>query len=129
MKWGIEAIRNTELDRIDSYRNISFGEGYESTGWTYISLSYLQNFLETSGLSRDVIIELLPINFKGIIWSSLEDEDFEFICALTDPKRCLEILDIYNLIDAAAAYTPNMEFKLRWLKERWEKGYYIFANC
>ncbi|PGE94631.1 hypothetical protein, partial [Bacillus toyonensis] len=105
------------------------GEEYQSTNWSYLSLSHLQNFLETSGLDRDMILELLPINFKGIVWNSLESEDLEFLNTLTNPNRCLEILNRYNLLDSAAAYTPSMEYKLRWLKERWVKGYYIFANC
>ncbi|PGD66381.1 hypothetical protein COM36_30790, partial [Bacillus toyonensis] len=71
----------------------------------YLSLSHLQNFLETSGLDRDMILELLPINFKGIVWNFLESEDLEFLNTLTNPNRCLEILDRYNLMDSAAAYT------------------------
>lgn len=129
MKWGIEAIRGYELNGNDLNWYTFFGERYQSTNWSYLSLSYLQNFLETSGLNRDLILELLPINFKGIVLSSLEKEDLEFLFSLTDPKRCLEILTQYNLMDSAANYTPNMEYKLRWLKERWVKGYYIFANC
>ncbi|EJS68599.1 MULTISPECIES: hypothetical protein [Bacillus cereus group] len=129
MKWGIEAIKSYELNCNDSERYTFLGEEYQSTNWSYLSLSYLQNFLETSGLDRDMILELLPINFKGIVWNSLESEDLEFLNALTNPKRCLEILDRYNLMDSAATYTPSMEYKLRWLKERWVKGYYIFANC
>ncbi|KFM95229.1 hypothetical protein D0U04_27455 [Bacillus clarus] len=128
MKWGIEAIKNTEVNGTDIYKNLNIGEGYQSTSWTYLSLSYLQDFFESSGLSRDTILELLPISFKGIIWNFLEDEDVEFIRALTNPKRCLEILEEFSLMEAAVTYEPSMEFKLGWLKERWEKGYYVFAN-
>ncbi|EJR57316.1 hypothetical protein IIO_04843 [Bacillus cereus VD115] len=129
MKWGIEAIKSYELNCNGLERFTFLGEEYQSTNWSYLSLSYLQNFLETSGVDRDMILELLPINFKGIVWNSLENENLEFLNALTTPKRCLEILDRYNLMDSAATYTPSMEYKLRWLKERWRKGYYIFVNC
>ncbi|EJQ42080.1 hypothetical protein IEE_04243 [Bacillus cereus BAG5X1-1] len=74
-------------------------------------------------------MELLPINFKGIVWGFLEDEDIKFIRTLPSPNRCLEILEEYKLMEVAVTYEQNMEFKLRWLKERWEKGYYVFANC
>ncbi|EEL37416.1 hypothetical protein bcere0020_51710 [Bacillus cereus Rock3-29] len=129
MKWGIEAIKSYELNCNGLDRFTFLGEEYQSTNWSYLSLSHLQNFLETSGLDRDMILELLPINFKGIVWKSLESEDLEFLNTLTNPNRCLEILDRYNLMDSAATYTPSMEYKLRWLKERWVKGYYVFANC
>lgn len=129
MKWGIEAIRHTECSGTNSNRNLDLGEEYQSTSWTYLSLSYLQDFLESSGLNRDMILELLPINFKGIVWDFLENEDIKFIRTLTSPNRCLEILEEYKLMEVAVTYEPNMEFKLRWLKDRWEKGYYVFANC
>ncbi|MEX0135208.1 hypothetical protein MRBLBA71_001803 [Bacillus nitratireducens] len=129
MKWGIEAIRHTECSGTNSDKNLNLGEEYQSTSWTYSSLSYLQDFLESSGLSGDTILELLPINFKGIVWGFLENEDIKFIHTLTSPNRCLEILEEYKLMEVAVTYEPNMEFKLRWLKDRWEKGYYVFANC
>jgi hypothetical protein len=130
MKWGIEAIKSYELNCNGLERFTFLGEEYQSTNWSYLSLSHLQNFLETSGLDRDMILELLPINFKGIVWNSLESADLEFLNTLTNPNRCLEILDRYNLMDShKATYTPSMEYKLRWLKERWVKGYYVFANC
>ncbi|MED0993541.1 hypothetical protein [Bacillus nitratireducens] len=129
MKWGIEAIKHTECSGINSDKNLNLGEEYQSTSWTYLSLSYLQDFLESTGLSRDTILELLPINFKGIVWGFLENEDIKFIHTLTSPNRCLEILEEYKLMEVAVTYEPNMEFKLRWLKDRWEKGYYVFANC
>ncbi|MFY0128125.1 hypothetical protein P3K66_20735 [Bacillus cytotoxicus] len=66
MKWGIEAIKNYELNCNDLDLYTFLEEEYQSTNWGYLSLSHLQNFLETSGLDRDMILELLPINFKGI---------------------------------------------------------------
>lgn len=44
MKWGIEAIRHTECSGTNSDRNLDLGEEYQSTSWTYLSLSYLQDF-------------------------------------------------------------------------------------
>ncbi|ENQ3106220.1 hypothetical protein ACEOWJ_002228 [Bacillus cereus] len=129
MKWGIEAIKNIEFNTAENYTYIPFEDEYQSTMWTYLSLSYLQNFLESSGLSREDILELLPVSFKGVIWGSLETEDIDFIRRLTKPKRCLEIVEQFNLMESAALYEPNLEYKLRWLKVRWQKGYYVFANC
>lgn len=129
MKWGIEAIKNIEFNTAENYTYIPFGDGYESTMWTYLSLSYLQNFLESLGLSREYILELLPVSFKGVIWGSLEAEDIDFIRRLTKPKKCLEIVEQFNLMESVALYEPNLEYKLRWLKVRWLKGYYVFANC
>lgn len=65
MKWGIEAIKNIEFNTAGNYTYIPFEDEYESTMWTYLSLSYLQNFLESSGLSREDILELLLASFKG----------------------------------------------------------------
>jgi len=129
VKWGIEAIKNIEFNTAENYTYIPFEDEYQSTMWTYLSLSYLQNFLESSGLSREDILELLPVSFKGVIWGSLETEDIDFIRRLTKPKRCLEIVEQFNLMESAALYEPNLEYKLRWLKVRWQKGYYVFANC
>ncbi|MBE5096684.1 hypothetical protein COJ67_29550 [Bacillus thuringiensis] len=115
MKWGTVAIKSDELNCNDLNRYTFLVGEYHSTNWSYLSLSYLENFLEESGLDRDMILELLPINFKGIVWMSLEKADLEFLYALTNPKRCFEILDRYNLMDSAANYTPSMEYKLRWI--------------
>lgn len=59
MKWGIEAIKNYELNCNDLDLYTFLEEEYQSTNWGYLSLSHLQNFLETSGLDRDMILELL----------------------------------------------------------------------
>lgn len=128
MKWGIEAIRNIEFNGTEQYAILPHRNGFQSAMWTHLSLSHLQNFLESSGLSREGVLELLPVNFKGIIWERLEEEDIDFIRRLTSPDRCLEILEKFNLIEEAASYEPNMEYKLKWLKERWQKGFYVFAN-
>lgn len=116
---------------INDNRNYSLKmlSNYQKTLWTHLSFSTFHNFLESAGLDRNTIFELLPVNFKGVIWESLEVEDFNFINSITTPMRCLEIMKKYNLLELAALHKPDLLYKLTWLQKRWEKGCHIFVNC
>ncbi|MRB61559.1 hypothetical protein GH880_29285 [Bacillus thuringiensis] len=48
--------------------------------------------------------------------------------APTSPNRCLELVETHKLMERTHEYVPNMKDELQWLKDRWEKGFYIFVN-
>jgi hypothetical protein len=83
----------------------------------FLFLNFLKNFLELADSDRTTIFELLPANFKGVIWESLEIEDFNFINSITTPRRCLEIMKKYNLLERAALHKPDLLYKLNWLQK------------
>ena len=101
---------------------------YENMKWNYTTFIDIYNYLKKTNMDQKEIQELLPVSFYEISFGSVTRRGMNFIHSLSGPKRCLELLETYKLMERTSEYVPNMQDELQWLKDRWEKGFYIFVN-
>lgn len=129
MQFSIEAIRNFLIQDTECYREMIIQENdYDNTKWNYTTFIDMNNYLKKTDMDQETVQEFLSVSFEGISFGSVTERGMTFIHSLTSPKRCLELIETYNLMERTNEYIPNMKNQLQWLKDRWEKGFYIFIN-
>ncbi|PHD05848.1 hypothetical protein COF54_16450 [Bacillus toyonensis] len=129
MQFSIDAIRNFLIHDMESYREMLLQENdYDNMKWSYTTFIDMNNYLKKTNMDQEEIQELLSVSREGISFDSVTKRDMLFIHSLTSPNRCLELVETYKLMERTNEYVPNMKKELQWLKDRWEKGFYIFVN-
>ncbi|MGU9546067.1 hypothetical protein [Bacillus cereus] len=129
MHFSIDAIRNFLIQDMESYHEMILQENdYDNMKWSYTTFIDMNNYLKKTNMNQKEIQELLSLSRKGISFGSVTTRDMFFIHSLTSPNRCLELVETYKLMERTNEYVPNMNEELQWLKDRWEKGFYIFVN-
>ncbi|MFJ8119965.1 hypothetical protein [Bacillus mycoides] len=129
MHFSIDAIRNFLIQDMESYREMILQENdYDNMKWSYTTFIDMNNYLKKTNMDQEEIQELLSVSREGISFGSVTTPDMLFIHSLTSPNRCLELVETYKLMERTNEYFPNMKEELQWLKDQWEKGFYIFVN-
>ncbi|MGX5575912.1 hypothetical protein [Bacillus toyonensis] len=129
MQFSIDAIRNFSIQDMESYREMLLQENdYDSMKWCYTTFIDMNNYLKKTNMNQEEIQELLSVSREGISFGSVTKRGMLFIHSLTNPRRCLELVETYKLMERTHEHVPNMKAELQWLKDRWEKGFYIFVN-
>ena len=129
MQFSINAIRNFFIQDMESYSEMLLQENdYDSMKWRYTTFIDMNNYLKKTNMNQEEIQELLSVSREGISFGSVTKRGMLFIHSLTSPNRCLELVETYKLMERTHEYVPKMKDELQWLKDRWEKGFYIFVN-
>jgi hypothetical protein len=124
MGYSIQALRNFKVDRA-SCKVIIDDNDIECTDWSHKEFRNFYDFLESAGLDTKSIFELLPVDFNNVSLrlTGLEDKEMDFLDSLTHPNKCIQIINQYKLIELAEGHTAKLY--LKWLKDLWEKGFFI----
>ncbi|MEW9576760.1 hypothetical protein U9K47_15615 [Bacillus toyonensis] len=90
---------------------------YDNTKWNYTTFIDMNNYLKKTDMDQETVQEFLSVSFEGISFGSVTERGMTFIHSFTIPKRCLELIETYNLMERTNEYIPNMKNQLQWLKD------------
>lgn len=131
MAKSIDCIRNYEINNLEDYSGNyevvleSWETDWMTKDWSTSTLLDVVTELERI-LPKGDVFKVLPtlgeFNFADLM-SKEEAQWFE--SELADPKDCIELFKIHNVIKRA---DPLLHHRLEWLHEKWEEGFTVFVS-